>query len=190
MDAIIEGIVRVDVVAAVVVLIVFPLGFLLTSLGSRPVGQRLLVYWRASSLLAITVYLLSAEWTLGYVTGPLALFFIPAALWWGDALYDPGQDPLPKRTQLATVYRYWRAVAALLCAVSLPFILPAVPCAFGGASTLFCELWITLPQEYFAFVHGSADPAPFGQAALGGLGLYAVYAVASAGRLYRQRVRA
>lgn len=190
MDALIESIVRIDVVAAVIVLILFPLGFLLISLRDRAVMHRLLVYWRASSLLAITVYLLSAEWTLGYVTGTLALFFIPAALWWGDAIYRAPEHPLAEETRLQVIYQYWRWVATLLCGLSLPFILSAVPCALGGPSNLFCELWITLPQEYFAFVHGSADPTPYGYAALGALGLYVVYLGASAASVYRRRAYA
>jgi len=180
MDTFIEWLIRADVMVAVVVLILFPLGFLFVALRDATIARRLLVYWRMSSLLAITVYLLSAEMALGYVTGFAALLLIPAALWLGDAVYSPPASPLPGTSRLRSVYRYWRWAVTGLCAFSIPLIMPALPCAFGSSPNLFCTLWFALPGEYFTFVHGTLDPSIPGWIALGLLPIYLVYVLLSA----------
>ena len=176
MEKIIEWLIRIDVMAAVLVMILFPLIFLFVSLRDGTVARRMLVYWRASSLLALTVYLLSAGWAVGYLTGFVALLMIPSAIWLGDSIYNPPASPLPGGSRLREIYRIWRWAVTILCALSIPLIMPALACTFGGGPNPFCHYWLVLPGEYFEFVHGAADPAIFGWIAAGLLPIYVVYA--------------
>ena len=186
METIIEWLIRLDVLVAVGILILFPLAFLGVALRDATVARRMLVYWRASSLLAITVYLLSAELAVGYLTGFLSLLFIPAAIWMGDAIYHPPDSPLPGASRLRSVYRGWRWAVTGLCAFSIPLIMPALPCVIGGAPNLFCDLWFALPGEYFTFIHGEADPTVWGWVALGALPIYGLYLALSAVPWYQR----
>src|SRR6056297_1923829 len=81
-----ETLVYADFVIAVALLVVVPLVLLGISVNHSPVRDRLLVYWRASALLGITVYLWIGEQTMGFATGFAAQALIPLALWRGDAL--------------------------------------------------------------------------------------------------------
>ena len=90
-----ETLVYADFVLAVGLLVGVPLLLLAASLNLPPVRDRLLVYWRASALLGITVYLWIGEQAMGFATGFAARALIPLALWRGDALRVLRGDSLP-----------------------------------------------------------------------------------------------
>jgi len=68
---------------AVLFTVVIPLILLLWAfIQKAQTMQRLLViYWRVSSLLMITVYLMIPGWAFGYLSGLLARVLIPVSLW-------------------------------------------------------------------------------------------------------------
>src|SRR6056297_3942414 len=93
-----DTLVYVDFLLAVVLLVMVPLCLLAVSVTLPSVRKRLLVYWRTSALLGITVYLWIGETRMGFATGFAARALIPLALWRGDALTVLRDQPIPTST--------------------------------------------------------------------------------------------
>lgn len=173
--------IRVDFVLATMLLVVAPLGLLAAAWGRPDVRGPLLVYWRASSLLMVTVYLLIDGRRVAFVAGNTALLCIPLALRYGDILFGTERDSLGSHP-VAEAFRWWRRAATIFCAASLPLTLPALRCVAAPATSSVCAAWLAPPRELHAAVHPSLDPGTLGDAALLGLAVYAVYFGASVGR--------
>jgi len=180
-----ELLVHADFVLAVGLLVVLPLGLLLTSVTFPPVRDRLLVYWRASALLGITVYLWIGEQPMGFATGFAARALIPLALWRGDALMVLRGNPVPtRRDWRARVFRYWREAAIGYNLVGLAYMLPLLPCVVGGAGAL-CETWFGPPQAYADWLHPTVERIWLARYGWVALGVYAAYLLSTAVRLQR-----
>lgn len=180
-----ELLVHADFVLAVGLLVALPLGLLLTSVTFPPVRDRLLVYWRASALLGITVYLWIGEQPMGFATGFAARALIPLALWRGDALMVLRGNPVPtRRDWRAHVFRYWREAAIGYNLVGLAYMLPLLPCVVGGAGAL-CETWFGPPQVYADWLHPTVERIWLARYGWVALGVYAAYLLSTAVRLQR-----
>ena len=165
---------------------VAPLALLVASVRRPAVRERLLAYWRASSLLMVTVYLMVDGRPEAFVAGNAALVVIPLVLHAGDVLFVPGPAALRDGT-LATWVRRWRTGATAFCGVSLLLTLPALRCAWGPEQNSFCAAWLAPPRALHGALHPSVDPATLGDAAaIGGL-IYGAYLVASVIRVGRRR---
>jgi len=172
--------VRIDFVLATLLLVVVPLG-LLAAFGRRSaVRGHLLAYWRASSLLMITVYLMMDGRPAAFVAGNVALVCIPLALWFGDALFDPG-GTVSGPCGAAKWFRRWRGAATVFCGASLLLTLPTLRCVWAP-ETAACQNWWAPPRELHAALHPSLNPALLGDAATAGLVVYGVYGIVSAVR--------
>ncbi len=177
--------IRLDFVLAVALLVVAPLGLLVASVRRPTVRGHLLAYWRASSLLMVTVYLMIGGRPVAFVAGTAALVLIPLALHYGDALFVAGPSSLGEEP-VATWFRRWRVAATVFCGGSLLLTLPALRCAGDTAETgSFCAAWLGPPRELHRALHPSLDPVGLGEAAIGGLVIYGGYLVASGTRLLR-----
>jgi len=75
--------------------------------------QRLLtIYWRVSSLLAITIYLLIAALP-GFISGLMARILIPISLWfWVDLNEEIEDQP---RGALKLTFNSWRWAITIVC---------------------------------------------------------------------------
>lgn len=177
--------IRVDFVLAVALLVVAPLVLLVVAWGRPAVRDRLLAYWRASSLLMITVYLMVDGRAVAFIAGNAALLLIPLALYRGDALSgtsSPSRDDGP----VGEWFRRWRTGAAVFCGASLLLTGPALRCAWAlGEATSGCAAWLEPPRELHRVLHPSLDPAVLGDAAVAGLVVYGAYLAASAIRIAR-----
>jgi len=170
--------IRLDFVLATVLLVVAPLGLLLASVRRPAVRGHLLAYWRASSLLMVTVYLMIDGRPEAFVAGNAALVVIPLVLQAGDVLFVPG-PAAPGEGPVATWVRRWQTGATALCGVSLLLTVPALRCAWGPEQNSFCAAWLAPPRALHRALHPSVDPATLGDAAvIGGL-IYGAYLVAS-----------
>ncbi|WP_233993753.1 DUF3177 family protein [Salinibacter altiplanensis] len=176
--------IRLDFVLATALLVVVPLGLLAAAVRRPAVRGRLLAYWRASSLLMGTVYLLIDGRPGAFVAGPVALVLIPLALHVGDGLFVAGRVPLGA-SAVATWFRRWRIGATVLCGASLLLSVPALRCVWEGAESPVCAAWLEPPRELHRALHPSVDPATLGDAAAIGLLVYGAYVVASAVRIGR-----
>ncbi len=171
--------IRLDFVLATALLVVAPLLLLAASLRRPAVRRRLLAYWRASSLLMITVYLMIDGRPVAFVAGNAALVLIPLALYRGDALAVAGRYALGEGA-VGTWFRRWRTVATGFCGASLLLTLPALQCvAEGNGPSALCATWLQPPQELHRALHPSLDPSTLGTAAMGALLLYGAYLGAS-----------
>lgn len=180
-----ETLVHADFVIAVGVLVVLPLILLLTSINLPPVRDRLLVYWRASALLGITVYLWIGEQPMGFATGFAARALIPLALWRGDALLVLRGNAVPRiQDWRATVFRYWREAAIAYNLVGLAYMLPLLPCVVEGAGNL-CQTWYGPPQQYADWIHPATERIWLARYGWVALGVYAAYLLSTAVRLQR-----
>ena len=180
-----DTLVYVDFLLAVALLVVVPLALLLVSINLPPVRKRLLVYWRTSALLGITVYLWIGETPMGFATGFASRALIPLALWRGDALTVLRDQPIPTTPGWrATVFRYWRAAAIPYNIVGLAYMLPLLPCSWSDVDPM-CQAWYLPPQQYAAWLHPSIEPIWLARYGWVALGVYAAYLLATAVRLQR-----
>ena len=180
-----ETLVYADFVLAVGLLVVVPLALLLASVAQAEVRDRLLVYWRASALLGITVYLWIGEQTMGFATGFAARALIPLALWRGDALMVlRGRSVPPGRDWRSVLFRRWRTAAIAYSVLGLAYMLPLLPCAVTGAGPR-CAAWYGPPQQYADWLHPTVERIWLARYGWVALGVYAAYLLSTAVRLQR-----
>jgi hypothetical protein len=180
-----ETLVYADFLIAVGLLVVVPLGLLAASATHPPVRDRLLVYWRASALLGITVYLWIGETPMGFATGLASRALIPLALWRGDAFRVLRGQPVPTESGWrAAAFRYWRAAAIPYNLVGLAYMLPLLPCVWADGADV-CQAWYAPPQQYAAWLHPTVEPIWLARYGWVALGVYAAYLLSTAVRLQR-----
>lgn len=182
--------IRLDFVLAVVLLVAAPLGLLAAAVRRPMLRQHLLAYWRASSLLMITVYLMIDGRPVAFVAGNAALVLIPLSLWVGDALF-PARRYRLDGDPIAEWFRRWRVGASLFCGASLLLTGPTLRCLSADAEAdAMCQAWLGPPRELHAALHPTADPAALGDGAFVGLVVYGAYLLASAVALGRSAIKA
>ena len=180
-----ETLVYADFVIAVTVLVVVPLFLLGVSVVHASVRDRLLVYWRASALLGITVYLWIGEQPMGFATGFASRALIPLALWRGDALMVLRGRSLPTGSDWrTTAFRGWRQAAIAYNLLGLTYMLPLLPCVVTDVGPR-CELWFGPPQQYADWLHPTVEHIWLARYGWVALGVYAAYLLATAVRLQR-----
>jgi hypothetical protein len=180
-----ESLIYADFVIAVGLLVVAPLLLLAASLPHSAVRDRLLVYWRASALLGITVYLWVGEQPMGFATGFASRALIPLALWRGDALMVLRGRSVPTGSDWrAVTFRGWRQAAIAYNLLGLAYMLPLLPCVVGDVGAR-CQLWFGPPQQYADWLHPTVEPIWLARYGWVALGVYAAYLLATAVRLQR-----
>ena len=116
--------------------------------------QRLLaIYWRVSSLLAITVYLLIGALPLGFVSGLVARILIPISLWfWVDLNEEIDDQPSEALKLTFNSWRWAITVYSLLGAIAQ---LPFLQCAFSSNAITgsFCRPWLEPPLLFKDYFH-------------------------------------
>ncbi len=175
--------IRLDFVLATLLLVVAPLGLLAASARRPAVRGHLLAYWRASSLLMITVYLMVDGRPAAFVAGNAALICIPLALRYGDVVFGAAETSLGPHA-VARWFRRWRGAATIFCGASLLLTLPALRCLWSPEAAA-CQDWLAPPRELHAALHPSLRPNTLGDAAMGGLIVYGAYLIASVVRVAR-----
>lgn len=183
-----ETLVYADFLLAVGLLVVVPLLLLFASATLPPVRRRLLVYWRASALLGVTVYLWIGETPMGFMTGYAARALIPLALWRGDALTVLRDRSVPAASDGRTaLFRYWRAAAIPYSLAGLAYMLPLLGCVWSDAAAV-CRAWYAPPQQYATWLHPTVEPIWLARYGWVALGVYAAYLLSTAVRLQRDRM--
>lgn len=135
--------------------------------------QRLLtIYWRVSSLLAITVYLLIAALPLGFISGLMARILIPISLWFWVDLNEEIEDQPPGALKLTlNSWRWSITVYTILGAIAQ---LPFLQCAFSQnvISSSFCRPWLEPPLLFKDYFHPNSTPQFLGFLGIVGLVIY------------------
>ncbi|MDX1978364.1 MAG: DUF3177 family protein [Pseudanabaenaceae cyanobacterium bins.68] len=155
--------------------VIAPLGLLVWAViqKNKTLIKALTIYWRVSALLAITVYLLIADLSFGYITGWLARILIPASLWfWSDLNALISQA----RRRLDQVYRLWRWLVTGYCMVGTLTGLAFLPCSLNYAfSPGVCDILTEAPKQFQQIFHPSTPVEILARGAILALGLYVIY---------------
>lgn len=169
----ISSIVWTDYRLAVLFTVVLPLILLIwaTFTRSEAIQKLLLIYWRVSSLLAITVYLLIGALSIGFLSGWLARILIPISLWYWVDINEEIRDQPPSPLKLSV--QAWRWAVSIYCVLGVVGQIPVLRCAFLNTDQIrndaFCNVWLGPPWLYQQIFH--ANTRPFFLAYLGIAGL-------------------
>jgi len=139
---------------AVLFTVIIPLILLIWAFAQKAEAiQRLLtIYWRVSSLLAISVYLLIAAIPAGFISGIMARILIPIALWfWVDLNEEIADRP---SGALKLSFNAWRWAISIYTVIGAIATLPFLQCAFSSQALAgsFCRTFLEPPllfKEYF-----------------------------------------
>lgn len=135
----------------------------------------LIIYWRVSSLLAITVYLLISSAQVGFVSGWLARILIPISLWfWVDLNEDIEDRP---QSPLKLALTSWRWAITIYCTLGAVATIPFLRCGFfsDAIRTPLCQAWLEPPWEFKQVFHPGSRPGFLGFLGWAGLIVYVLY---------------
>jgi hypothetical protein len=135
--------------------------------------QRLLsIYWRVSSLLMITVYLMIGGFGVSFISSLIARILIPISLWFWVDLND--EIEYASDEALKFVFTSWRWAISIYCAFGALLTLPFLGCAFSETAlqTPYCKVWLEAPLLYKTYFHGNANNGDLGFWGIVGLVLY------------------
>ncbi|HIK20766.1 MAG TPA: DUF3177 family protein [Synechococcus sp. M44_DOE_062] len=161
---------------AVALTVVMPLLLLVWAfaVGLRPLIQFLIVYWRVSSLLAVTVYLMMGGLPVSFLSGAMARLLIVVCLWfwrdWSAALEQ-------SRSWAARVFRLWRWSLTGYMGAGILFSGAFVPCAFRASLSEECRAWFGPPLEFREIFHPQVPLELLGSVGAWGLVAYLLYSV-------------
>ncbi|NMG07366.1 DUF3177 family protein [Brasilonema sp. UFV-L1] len=137
--------------------------------------QRLLViYWRVSSLLAITVYLMIGGFGVSFLSGLIGRILIPISLWfWVDLNDEIEYHP---DGALKLLFTSWRWATTVYCTLGTIASIPFVGCAFSDITSdnPYCRVWLEAPLLYKEYFHANSKPGFLGFLGILGLIIYVV----------------
>lgn len=172
-----RSLVWADYRLAVLFTVLLPLVLLIWAFVQKvEVVQRLLViYWRVSSLLGITVYLLIAELPIGFLASSGVLILIPISLWFWVDLNEEIND-MPRRP-LKLVLTSWRWAMTIYCLGGVAFQIPFLGCGFSreAIATPSCQVWLEAPFLFKEIFHGDTRVGTLGFLGIMGLIIYVLY---------------
>jgi hypothetical protein len=167
----------IDYRLALLFLMIIPLILLIWAYVQQAEGiQKLLtIYWRVSSLLAITVYLMIAQYPVSFISGLIGQLLIPISLWfWVDLNDEIEYQPSGALKLFFTSWRWAVSVYSILGAIAL---IPFVGCAFSSnlGQNPACSVWFEAPLVYKDYFHHNSKPAFLGFLGIVGLIAYVLY---------------
>ncbi len=170
-SALLKSLVWTDYRLAVVFTVLFPLALLVWSLLARAevLQQLLVIYWKVSSLLAITVYLMIAGLPFSFLTAVMARVMMPMSLWfWADLNEEIREQPF---SWLKLAFTAWRWALTFYCSLGVLFQLPFLRCGFSRAifAGESCQIWLEAPRLFRQSFHAGFTP--------GFLGFWAILAL-------------
>jgi Protein of unknown function (DUF3177) len=171
-----RSLVWTDFRLAVLFCVLIPLGLMVWSVtkNARSITHLLIIYWRVSSLLAITVYLLMDRNRIGFTTGFAAVLLIPLSLWFWVDLNEEIED---RRGLLKLAVNAWRWATTIYCIAAAVVQVPYLKCAASKAalSAAECQVWIEPPLLYKSIFHATTKTEKLGFLAIIALLLYGLY---------------
>ncbi len=164
-----RALVHLDFVAAVLLTVVAPL-LLLVRAATRYTEQIpiLLAYWRSSSLLMVTVYLLVGERRIAWLAGIGARLLIPWTLRAPLATSDPW-------------FPRWQRVVRGYCLLGALLNVPMLRCLWQNPPGTICRAYVEPPRKFAAVLHPGVSSERLGTLGMAGLAAF----VAGAALLWR-----
>ncbi|MEH1906267.1 MAG: DUF3177 family protein [Nostoc sp.] len=167
----------IDYRLAVLFLVIIPLILLIWAFVQKAESiQRLLtIYWRISSLVAITIYLMIAQYPVSFISGLMARILIPISLWfWVDL-----NDEIEYQTSgsLKFIFTSWRWATTVYCILGTLAFIPFLGCAFSGnvLKTPYCSVWFEAPLLFKEYFHANTKAEFLGFLGITSLVIYVVY---------------
>ncbi|MEH2192018.1 MAG: DUF3177 family protein [Nostoc sp.] len=167
----------IDYRLAVLFLVIIPLILLIWAFVQKAEGiQRLLtIYWRVSSLVAITIYLMIAQYPVSFISGLMAQILIVVSLWfWVDI-----NDEIEYQTSgaLKFIFTSWRWATTVYCILGTLAFIPFLGCAFSGnmMKTAYCSVWFEIPLLFKEYFHANSKAEFLGFLGITSLVIYVVY---------------
>ncbi|MHC0062661.1 DUF3177 family protein [Nostoc sp. UIC 10890] len=167
----------IDYRLAVLFLVIIPLILLIWAFVQKAEGiQRLLtIYWRVSSLVAITIYLMIAQYPVGFISGLMARILIPISLWfWVDL-----NDEIEYQTSgsLKFIFTSWRWAITVYCILGTLASIPFLVCAFSASvlKTAYCSVWFEAPLLFKEYFHANSKAEFLGFLGIVSLVIYVLY---------------
>jgi hypothetical protein len=159
---------------AVLFTVVIPLILLVWAfvLKAEAMQRLLIIYWRVSSLLAITVYLMIAQFPVSFISGFMALILIPISLWFWVDLND--EIDYQSNGPLKLVFTSWRWATTVYCILGALASIPFLVCAFpkNGITSSYCRVWLEPALLFKDYFHPNTKPGFLGFLAIIGLIAY------------------
>ncbi len=171
-----RSLVWTDYRLALVFGVLMPLVLLVWSIvkKAQPISHLLWIYWRVSSLVVISVYLLMDRNPLGLAMGFASLILIPLSLWFWVDLNEEIED---RRGALKLALSCWRWATTTYCILSAFGHLPYLKCAASKAAMTAseCQVWLEPPLFYKEMFHRATNSEKLGFIAISALLLYGLY---------------
>ncbi|MBD2595223.1 DUF3177 family protein [Nostoc spongiaeforme FACHB-130] len=162
---------------AVLFTLIIPLILLIWAFVQRAEGiQRLLmIYWRVASLLAITIYLMIAEYPVSFVSGLIARILIPISLWFWVDLND--EIEYQQTGLLKLIFTSWRWAVTVYSLLGAIAFVPFIGCAFSETAikSPYCRVWFEAPLIFKDYFHHNSKPAFLGFLGITFLVIYVLY---------------
>ncbi len=176
-ELLLRSLVWMDYRLAILFAIVLPLMLLVWSFvkQAEAIQRLLIIYWRVSSLLAITVYLMIGGLPLSFISSLIARILIPISLWfWVDLNEEIDDQP---RKALKLTFTSWRWAITIYSALGALAMLPFLPCAVSRETfvTPFCQVWLEPPFLYREYFHAGTTLGFLGFVGIVGLIIYLIY---------------
>jgi hypothetical protein len=167
----------IDYRLAVLFMVIIPLILLIWAFVQKVEGmQRLLtIYWRVSSLLAITIYLMIAQYPVSFISGLIGLILVPISLWfWVDLNDEIEYQP---SSPLKLIFNSWRWAITVYCVLGTIAFIPFVSCALSpnAIKTPYCQVWFEAPLLFKEYFHYNSRPGFLGFLGIIGLVIYVLY---------------
>lgn len=167
----------IDYRLAVLFAVIFPLILLIWAFIQKAEAmQRLLIiYWRVSSLLAITVYLMIGGFGVSFISGLMGQILVPISLWFWVDLND--EIDYQSSGVLKLVFTSWRWAMTVYSILGTLVFIPFVGCAFTANPTSkpYCYAWLEAPLLFKEYFHPNSKPAFLSFLGIIGLGVYVLY---------------
>ncbi|MGF1938104.1 MAG: DUF3177 family protein [Nostoc sp. ChiQUE02] len=167
----------IDYRLAVLFLVIIPLILLIWAFVQKAEGiQRLLtIYWRVASLVAITIYLMIAQYPVSFISGLMARILIPISLWFWVDLND--EIEYQTSSSLKLIFTSWRWATTVYCILGTLAFIPFLGCAFSGnvLKTPYCRVWFEAPLLFKEYFHANSKAEFLGFLGITSLVIYVLY---------------
>lgn len=165
-----------DFRVAVVTTVIIPLILLAWAFVVRlqPLILMLSYYWRISSLLAVTVYLMIGGFPISFLTGALARAVIPVGLWFWQ---DLSEAIAAWGGAISSSFYLWRWVLTVYMVIGFFFSAAFLPCGFQTTLPELCQVWFQPPLGFRDIFHPGISKEILGLVGIVGLIAYAWAAV-------------
>jgi Protein of unknown function (DUF3177) len=167
----------IDYRLALIFMVIIPLILLIWAFVQKIEGiQRLLtIYWRVSSLLAITIYLMIGGFGVSFLSGLIGRILIPTSLWFWVDLND--EVEYQSSGALKLIFTSWRWAMTIYGILGTIAFIPFVGCAFSATAlkTPYCRVWLEAPLGFKEYFHANSKPAFLGFLGIMTLIIYVLY---------------